>query len=101
MYTAVFVTLYLFAWGTLAFLPWLGLSVATKGRAGLWLLPLCLFSGIVAALVVPFAGATGWGGLWGSFAAAILAPAGLLVASRLARLTGVQPETASSEVRRP
>lgn len=101
MYTGIFVTLYLFAWAFLALLPWLGLSVATKGRAGLWLLPLCLFSGIVAALAVPFAGATGWGGLWGSLAAAFLAPAGLLAASRWARLTSLPPEIETPEARLP
>jgi hypothetical protein len=101
MYTAIFVSIYLLAWGTLSFLPWLGLSIATRGRAGLWMLPLCLFAGVTAALVVPLAGATGWGGLWGSLVVAFLVPAGLLAASRLARLPGLDAETDPARAPRP
>ncbi|GIW12679.1 MAG: hypothetical protein KatS3mg062_0118 [Tepidiforma sp.] len=90
MYTAVFVSIYLVVWGTLAFLPWLGVSVATRGRAGLWNLPLCLASGIIAALAVPFTGATGWYGLWGSLAAAFFVPLTLLLVRRWAGLPGIE-----------
>ncbi|MEJ5220501.1 MAG: hypothetical protein WHT63_00665 [Tepidiforma sp.] len=86
MYTAIFVGLYLLGWSVAAFLPWLGWSVATRGRAGLWNLPLCLFAGIVAALAVPVAGATGAAGLAASFVAAFLVPLALMALRQWARL---------------
>lgn len=86
MYTAIFVGLYLFGWSIAAFLPWLGWSVATRGRAGLWNLPLCLFAGIVAALAVPIAGATGAAGLGASFAVAFFVPLALMALRQWARL---------------
>ncbi|GIW15409.1 MAG: hypothetical protein KatS3mg063_1262 [Tepidiforma sp.] len=92
MYTAIFVGLYLAGWATLAFLPWLGWSVATRGRAGLWNLPLCLAAGVTAGLAVPLLGATGWGGFWLSFALAFVVPLGLLAARHWARL----PQPAAS-----
>jgi hypothetical protein len=90
MYTAIFVGLYLAAWVALAFLPWLGWSVVTRGRAGLWNLPLCLFAGVVAGLAVPIAGATGWGGLVGSMFAAFAASLAILALRHWARLPSPQ-----------
>ncbi len=78
MFTAIFLSLYLIAWSTLALLPWLGWSVLTRGRAGLWNLPLCMVAGVIAALAVPFLGATGWFGMLLSCVAAFLAPLLLL-----------------------
>lgn len=80
MFTAVFLGLYIAAWLALGFLPWLAWSVATRGRAGLVNLPLCLFAAVVAGLAVPLLGATGGTGLIGSMAAALLVPLALLAA---------------------
>ncbi len=91
MFTAIFLTLYLLGWALASFLPWLGWSVATRGRAGLWNLALCLFGGIVAALSVPLVGATGAAGIVGSFAAAFLVPLMLMALRHWARLPSPAP----------
>lgn len=80
MFTAIFLGLYVAAWLVLGFLPWLSWSVATRGRAGLTNLPLCLFAAVVAGLAVPLLGATGGAGLLASMAAAFLVPFALLAA---------------------
>lgn len=67
--------------GTLA---WLFVSVATRGNAGLGMLPLAWFCAVVAALVVPMVGFTGGGGLLSSFVVAFAAPLALLGARRWA-----------------
>ncbi len=82
MYTAIFVSLYIAGWLICAFVPWLALSVATRGNAGLGILPLCLFAGVVAALAVPVFGLTGVTGFWLSFLIAALVPAVLLALRR-------------------
>jgi len=88
LYDAIFVSLYVVGWLVSAFVPWLVLSVATRGRAGLAYLPLCLFVGVVAGFAVPIFGLTNALGLWLSFAAAFLVPA-LLLAARRFSLGGV------------
>ena len=82
MYTLIFVSLFVGAWLFLAFIPWLALSVATRGNAGLANLPLCLFTGVVAGLAVPLLGKDDVAGIWLSFAAALAAPALLLAIRR-------------------
>jgi len=82
VYTAIFVSLYVTGWLICAFIPWLALSVATRGRAGLGVLPLCLFAGVVAALAVPVFGLTGVTGFWLSFLIAATVPAVLLALRR-------------------
>ncbi len=83
MFTLIFVSLFLVAWLILAFVPWLAVSVFTRGNAGLANLPLCLFTGVVAALAVPTLGLEDMRGVWLSMAAAFIAPALLMAARRM------------------
>lgn len=85
LFDLIFVGLLLGGWSFCAFMPWLAVSVATRGNAGLGMLPLCLFAGIVAALAVPLLVDDGWTGLWLSFGAALVAPAMLMGVRRFAR----------------
>jgi hypothetical protein len=88
VFTAIFLSLIVAAWLFLAFIPWLAWSVATRGNAGLGMLPLCLLAGVVAGLAVPLLGLNDeWGLLW-SAAACVVASAGLLAARRLAAKAG-------------
>ena len=82
MFTLIFVTLYVIGWLILGFIPWLALSVATRGNAGLANLPLCLFAAVVAGLAVPLLGKDDLQGMWLSGFAAIAAPTLLLAARR-------------------
>lgn len=82
MYTAIFVSLFVAAWLFLGLLPWLALSIATRGNAGLANLPLCLFTAVVAGLAVPLFGANDVAGIWLSLLAAVAAPTALLAARR-------------------
>ena len=71
-------------WLICGVVPWLVLSVLTRGQAGLGMLPLSMFVAVVAAMAVPILGATGSGGLWLSFVVAILVPGALLATRRFA-----------------
>lgn len=82
MYTLIFVSLFVAGWLILAFIPWLVLSVATRGNAGLLNLPLCLVAGVVAGLAVPLLGKDDAVGMWLSAMAALLVPSLLLAARR-------------------
>jgi hypothetical protein len=82
VFTFIFVSIFVFGWLLLGFLPWLGLSVATRGNAGLVNLPLCLLAAVVAGLAVPLLGKDDAQGLWLSALAAFLAPCALLAARR-------------------
>lgn len=88
MYTLIFVSLFVAGWLFLAFLPWLAFSVATRGNAGLVNLPLCLFAGAVAGLAVPLLGKDDMAGVWLSAAAALVAPALLMVLRRFSASAG-------------
>lgn len=70
LFTFIFVSLYVMGWCFFAFLPWLAFSIATRGHAGLAMLPLCLFAGVVAGLALPVLGADSVAGFWLSFVAA-------------------------------
>ena len=85
LFDLIFLTVFSIGWLVCAFVPWLALSVATRGDAGLGYLPACLAVGIVAALVVPLLGLTDGRGLAFSFVAAAAAPSLLLGAGRLSR----------------
>ena len=82
MFTLIFVSMYVISWLFLGFIPWLALSVATRGNAGLLNLPLCLFTAVVAGLAVPLLGKDDFAGLWISGLAAIAAPSALLAVRR-------------------
>ena len=88
LFTAIFLGFLLAGWLVCAFVPWLAVSVATRGNAGLVNLPLCLFAGVVCAVAVPLLGMTNATGLWLSFGLAALAPA-LLLAARRFSVAGV------------
>lgn len=84
LFELIFGSLFIAAWMITGSIPWLALSVATRGRAGLANLPLCIFGGVVAGLAVPVLGLDGVVGIPVSFAAAVVVPALLLAARRFA-----------------
>lgn len=90
-------------WLAAAYLPWVVLSVITRGNAGMAMLPLSLFAGLTAALAVPLLGATGGRGLASSFLLAMVVPAAMLAARRLAFTPVQRPDSApiSSDDGRP
>ncbi|HXU25120.1 MAG TPA: hypothetical protein VN697_13915 [Tepidiformaceae bacterium] len=100
LYDAIFISLYVVGWLVCAFVPWLVLSVVSRGHAGLIYLPLCLFVGVVAGFAVPIFGLTDALGLWLSFAAAFVAPA-LLLGVRRFSLGGVDHSALSSTMVAP
>jgi hypothetical protein len=97
LFTAIFLGSLVVGWLFCAFVPWLALSVVTRGNAGLINLPICLFAGIVAAVAVPLLGMTEATGLWLSFAVAAAAPA-LLLAVRRFSMTSAGSNTSRSKV---
>lgn len=84
LFELIFVSLFIAGWLACGFAPWLALSVATRGHAGLHMLPICLFGGVVGGLAVPILLRQDMAGLWLSFAAALFIPAMLLAAQRTA-----------------
>jgi len=84
VFTAIFLTPIVAGWLVLGFVPWLGWSVASRGNAGLGMLPLCLFAGVVAGLAVPLLLRDDAWGLFLSAVAAFLSSFALLAARRLA-----------------
>jgi len=94
LFDAIFLGLFVGGWVVAGGMPWLVLSITTRGRAGLQYLPLCMFTGIVAGLAVPIIGLNGRTGIWVSFISALVAPS-LLLAGRRFSLRGLsiaQPE---------
>ena len=87
MFQLIFLGGLVLGWLLCAYLPWLVRSVATRGHAGLGMLPLCLLSGLVAALSVPILGFDGTVGLRASFVVAAAVPALLLTLRQLTRPT--------------
>lgn len=84
LFDLIFLGLFFAGWLLCAYVPWVVLSVATRGNAGMILLPVCLFTGVVAALTVPVLGFEGTGGLWFSFVAAAGASVVVLALRRFA-----------------
>ena len=84
MYTAIFLCLIVAGWLFLGFLPWLAWSVATRGNAGLGMLPLGMFVAVVAGLAVPLLLRDDEWGLALSGGAAFGAALALLVIRRFA-----------------
>jgi hypothetical protein len=93
IFDLIFIGAFSAGWLFCAYVPWLALSVMTRGNAGLRALPLCLVTGVVAALAVPLLGLDDARGIWLSFLAAFLAPAALLAARRFARVPSPTPIT--------
>ena len=84
LFDALFITLFVIGWLALGFLPWLVMSVATRGNAGIrYLLP-SMAAGVVGGLAVSFARDDGLG-LILSFVVAFVFPTLLLTARRISR----------------
>jgi hypothetical protein len=83
VFTLIFIGLFASAWLLLGLAPWLVVSVATRGNAGLGNLPLCMFAGLVGGLAVPLLGKDDLAGIWLSMAAAVVVPSLLLAARRM------------------
>ncbi|MGH2628895.1 MAG: hypothetical protein ACRDHY_19830, partial [Anaerolineales bacterium] len=84
LFETIFGSLFVAGWLICGFLPWLAVSVATRGNAGLGMLPLCLFAGAVGGLGVPLLLNDGWVGVWLSFVAAVAVPALLMAVRKIA-----------------
>ncbi len=90
LFDLLFITFYVLGWLALGFLPWLALSVITRGNAGLRYLPLSMGAGVAGGLVVPFIRDDGLG-LILSFVVALALPTLLLAARRLALRLRAEP----------
>ncbi len=82
LFDAIFLTIFFGTWAFCGFIPWLVLSVATRGNAGLGMLPLCIFAGVVAGPAVPLLWLDNGTGIWVSLLAALAVPAALLAVRR-------------------
>jgi uncharacterized membrane protein len=82
LFNAIFLTIFFAAWALCGFLPWFVLSVATRGNAGLGMLPLCVFAGVVAGPAVPLLGLDNGTGIWVSLVVALVVPSALLAIRR-------------------
>jgi hypothetical protein len=82
VFDAIFLTLIIGGWLIAASAPWFLLSVATRGNAGLGMLPLSWLAGLAGAFAVPLLGANDANGLRLSFAVAFLVPVALLAVRR-------------------
>ncbi len=86
LFTLLFVTLYVLGWLALGFVPWLVLSVFTRGHAGLRYLPLSMGAGVVGGLAVPILFRDDGLGLILSFVVALVLPTLLLAIPRATRI---------------
>ena len=82
LFELIFLTLYVSGWLALGFVPWLVLSVITRGNAGLRYLPLSMFTGVIGGLAVPLLYRDDGRGLILSFVAALALPALVLAIQR-------------------
>lgn len=82
LFSLIFITLYVLGWLALGFLPWLLLSVITRGNAGLRYLPLSMLTGGVGGLAVPLLFRDDGMGLILSFVVAFALPTLVLVIQR-------------------
>ena len=83
LFEAMFLGLLVMGWLIVGLVPWMVVSVGTRGDAGLANLPLCLVAALAGGFLVPILGLTDATGLWLSFLAALLVPSGLMIARRL------------------
>lgn len=96
LFDAIFLGLFVTGWAVAGGLPWLAVSVKTRGHAGLPYLPLCLFTGVVAGLAVPIVVLDDATGIWVSFAAAFGAPSLLLAIRRFSLRALPTPQPAQA-----
>lgn len=71
-------------WALCGALTWVAFSVATRGNAGLGMLPLAMFAACVVPPLVPILGLEDGRGLALSYLVAVVAPAALLALRRFA-----------------
>lgn len=84
LFTLIFVSLFVAAWLVCGFIPWLALSIVTRGNAGMASLPLALFAGVIGGLAVPILIRNDGAGIVISLVCATVASAGMLGARRFA-----------------
>ncbi len=84
LFDLIFLGLFVSGWLLCGYIPWVALSVATRGNAGLGNLPLSLFVGLVAGLSVPILFRQDGLGAAISFVTALFAAIALLAARRFA-----------------
>ncbi len=101
-FDAIALTLLIAGWMVSGAIPWLVLSVVSRGNAGLAFLPVSMLTGAIGALVLPIVGATGLTGLLISFPVALIASAALLAARKLSLSVShpADPAAAHGERRR-
>jgi hypothetical protein len=99
LFDIIFGAIFIGLWMALGIVPWLTLSIATRGNAGIGMLPLCMLAGIAGGMIVPFLGFTDVSGIWFSFTAALALPAGLLTARRFAA-SALSLQTPAAEAKR-
>jgi uncharacterized membrane protein len=97
LFDAIFLAIFFGAWAFCGFLPWLVMSIATRGNAGLGMLPLSVFAGVVAGPAVPLLGLDNRAGILVSLIAALVVPAALLAIRRYS--LGPRREHLSAKVR--
>ncbi len=97
LFDAIFLTIFFGAWALCGFIPWFALSVATRGNAGLAMLPLCIFAGVVAGPAVPLLWIDNGTGIWVSLLSAFAVPAALLAVRRFS--LGPRQESMSAKAR--
>jgi hypothetical protein len=83
MFDLIFVTLFVAGWSICGIVPWLALSIATRGQAGLIYLPLTIFAANVGGMAVPVLGLDTGRGMAVSFLVALAVPTALLIARRM------------------
>jgi len=83
LFSLLFLTLYTLGWLAIGFVPWLILSVITRGNAGLRHIPISLLSGVVGGLAVPLLIRQDGLGLILSFVLAFVFPALVLAIQRM------------------
>lgn len=96
MFTAIFVALFVSAWVLCGTGVWLAASVATRGGAGLGMLPVAMAAGVVGGLAVPLLVRDDLAGLWMSFALAAALP-GMLLVTRAFAGSALRPSAGSAE----
>jgi hypothetical protein len=84
LFDLIFLSLFVSGWLLCGYIPWVVLSVATRGNAGLGNLPLSLFAALIAGLSVPILFRQDGLGVVISLLAAFLASIALLAARRAA-----------------
>jgi len=91
LFTALFLALFITGWMIVGAAPWLILSVKTRGKAGLWYLPLSMLVGVIGGVAVPVFWLDNATGIWVSFIAAFVFPALLLAVRRFSLRAVVEP----------